>query len=194
MPRALLCSFADLSALPHGGCFLFHFLRLWILWTSHDLLIWTTSIRLRTATSFLIPPFYITRPPTPRGTPNSRQQLPDDAELVVTASFLPLETGSSQVRCDLDLHVILARSRRGNPSGQAYHEREEPDSEERTSEVHSGAGCVTSSYLIPQRARVARHSKLLCSWYPTPVKWLSLAVSQWCHVFSSFPCPSASEW
>ncbi len=108
MPRALLCSFADLNALPHGGCLLFHLLRALDSHERHMTFLFERHpTRLRTATSFPhSPPFYITRPPTPQGTPNSRQQLPDDVELVVTASFLPLETGSSQFRRNLDLHVI----------------------------------------------------------------------------------------
>ena len=68
-------------------------------------------VRLRTATSFPFPPFYITRPPTLRGPPTPANNYRTTSSLWSPLLFFPLETGSF----DLDLHVILARSRRGHP-------------------------------------------------------------------------------
>lgn len=57
-------------------------------WTSHDLLIWTTPRSAEDCDFLPIPPVLHNSSTNTSRTPNSRQQLPDDVELVVTASFL----------------------------------------------------------------------------------------------------------
>ena len=154
------------SSTPYGSGFL---------WTSHDLLIWTTSIRLRTATPFL---------PHPPVLHNSSTNSSRNPQLPPTTTGRRRACGhrffssagnrlfASPLRSRPPCHSRSISQRESIRAGLSR-KRGTRLRRENISDSQLRGMCN----LIPQRARVARHSKLLCSWYPTPVKWLSLAVS-----------------
>jgi hypothetical protein len=123
------------ASTPYGSGFL---------WTSHDLLIWTTPRSAEDCDFLPIPPVLHNSSTNASTTPNSRQQLPDDVELVVTASFL--SAGNRLFRSRPPCHSRSISERASMRAGLSRKRRK--PTPKRTSQIHS---CVGLCNLTPKR-------------------------------------------